>query len=61
MAPVDLFNICRFLRRHKTRSPPRALRYELDPGQRAKRAVLEPWEHEIELTGSRLYDGPKKR
>lgn len=49
MAPVDLYNICRFLRRHKTRSSPRALRYELVPGQ-GVRAVLEPWEHAIELS-----------
>ena len=49
MAPVDLFNLCRFLRRHKTRTSPRALRYELEPGKPV-RAVLEPWEHAIELT-----------
>jgi hypothetical protein len=49
MAPVDLYNICRFLRRHRTRTSPRALRYELVPGQ-GVRAVLEPWEHVIDLT-----------
>jgi len=51
MAPVDLFNICRYLRRHKTRSSPRALRYEFTPGQPV-RAVLEPWNHAIELTAT---------
>ena len=44
MAPVDLFNICRFLRRHRAKISPRALRYELVPGQPV-RVVLEPWEH----------------
>ena len=33
MEPVDLFNICRYLRRHKTRKSPRALRYEMLPGE----------------------------
>src|SRR5262245_25666980 len=31
MAPVDLFNICRYLRRRKARTSPRALRYEFQP------------------------------
>ncbi len=56
MQPVDLFNICRFLRRHKTKTSPRALRYELTPGQRI-RAVLEPWGHIVEL--GTVFDGPK--
>jgi hypothetical protein len=57
MAPVDLYNICRFLRRHRARTSPRALRYELLPG-RAVRAVLEPWEHVVELTAAAPVDGP---
>ncbi|MCC6418458.1 MAG: SWIM zinc finger family protein [Gemmataceae bacterium] len=56
MAPVDLFNICRFLRRRKARTSPRALRYELEPGKPV-RAVLEPWEHVIELTAMCPADG----
>ena len=44
MAPVDLYNIVRFLRRHRAKVSPRALRYELEPG-RPVRAVLEPWGH----------------
>ncbi len=51
MAPVDLYNICRYLRRRKTRKSPRALRYEFTPGQPV-RAVLEPWNHVIELTAA---------
>lgn len=58
MAPIDLFNICRFLRRHKTKKSPRALRYELVPGKKP-RAVLEPWNHEIEITGAAPYQGDK--
>jgi hypothetical protein len=56
MAPVDLYNICRFLRRHRARVSPRSLRYELNPGQPV-RAVLEPWEHVIELTPAATVDG----
>ena len=58
LAPVDLYNVCRFLRRRKARSSPRALRYELTPGKRV-RVVLEPWEHVIELTETAGFDGPK--
>lgn len=58
MAPIDLFNICRFLRRHKTKRSPRSMRFELVPGKRPK-VVLEPWEHEIELTGAAIFEGPK--
>jgi hypothetical protein len=58
MAPVDLFNIARALRRRKARTSPRALRYELTPGQRVK-VVLEPWEQVIELSPGSVFDGPK--
>ncbi len=58
MAPVDLYNIVRFLRRHRAKTSPRALRYELEPGRRV-RAVLEPWEYVIELSPVATYEGPK--
>jgi hypothetical protein len=58
MAPVDLYNIVRFLRRHRARTSPRALRYELEPGRRV-RAVLEPWNYVIELSPTATYEGPK--
>ncbi len=58
LEPVEVFNICRHLRRHKTKKSPRAMRYELTPGQRT-RVVLEPWGHEIELGESSRYDGHK--
>lgn len=57
-APIDLYNICRFLKRKKAKVSPRALRYELEPGKRVK-AVLEPWDYEIELTA--VYEGVKKQ
>ena len=57
IALVDMYNVCRFLRRRKARKSPRALRYELTPGQ-VPRVVLEPWEHVIELASSPVYDGP---
>src|SRR5712691_3510960 len=34
LAPVDLFNICRYLKRRRPRSSPRAMRYEFQPGER---------------------------
>ncbi|MCG3193004.1 MAG: hypothetical protein DIJKHBIC_02253 [Thermoanaerobaculia bacterium] len=55
MAPVDLYNICRYLRLHRTRKSPRALRYEMQPGKRV-RAVFEPSGHVIELAG--IHEGP---
>ncbi len=56
MKPVDLYNLCRFLRRHRAKESPRSIRYELEPGRRG-RLVLEPWDHEIEL--STVYEGSK--
>lgn len=59
MEPVDLFNLCRFLRTHKAKASPRAMRFELSPGERVK-VVMEPWEHVIELSPTAIYEGPKK-
>lgn len=59
MEPVDLFNLCRFLRRHKAKVSPRAMRFELTPGAPVK-VVMEPWEHTIELSPTAIYEGPKK-
>lgn len=56
LAPMDLYNICRFLSRRTAKASPRALRYELVPGERI-RAVLEPWEHVIETTS--IFEGAK--
>jgi hypothetical protein len=58
IATIDMFNIIRFLRLHKAKRSPRALRYELVPGKRVK-VVFEPWEHELELSRTAVYDGPR--
>lgn len=48
LLPVHVHDLCRHLRLHKARTSPRALRFELTPGQPAS-LVLEPWEHRLEL------------
>ncbi|MDR1228713.1 MAG: SWIM zinc finger family protein [Azoarcus sp.] len=53
--PMDVYNICLFLRRRKERTGPRAIRFVLMPGRPVK-MVFEPWEHEITCPRSR-YDG----
>lgn len=58
MAPVDLYNVVRFLKRHRAKTSPRALRYELEPGCPV-RAVLEPWGRAIVLSPASTYEGPK--
>lgn len=45
-----------FLKRHKAKASPRAIRFELLPG-RAPELVLEPWEQRIVSHGT-TYDGP---
>jgi hypothetical protein len=52
--PVDLYNILVFLRLHNTKSSPKALRYELVPGEPV-RLVLEPWGESF--TSSATYTG----
>lgn len=49
--PVDLLSAIRFLRYTKAKMSPRALRYEMHPGEDA-RIVLEPWEHTVRLSGA---------
>jgi hypothetical protein len=49
LAPVDLYNVLLTLRLQKAKKPPRALRYELVPGE-APRLVIEPWD--LVLTGT---------
>jgi hypothetical protein len=51
MRPVDLIAAIRFLRFQKAKLSPRALRYELPPGEPA-RLVLEPWEQVVPLKGT---------
>jgi hypothetical protein len=49
--PVDLLATIRFLRHHKAKTSPRALRYEFDPGEEV-RLVIEPWEEVVRLKGA---------
>lgn len=48
--PVDLYNVLLTLRMQRARKAPRALRYELVPGEQP-RIVLEPWERVIASIG----------
>jgi hypothetical protein len=43
-----LYNLLAYLKEHRTRSSPRAVRFELTPGQPVQ-IVLEPWEARIKL------------
>lgn len=56
LQPIDLFNVLRVLTQKKARTSPKAVRFELVPGERI-RCVLEPWEIPID-TSTRFY-GPK--
>jgi hypothetical protein len=57
IAPIDLYNVLFSLRMSRAKKPPRALRYELVPGERP-RIVLEPWDRVIEAT-SGPHRGPR--
>ncbi|MEZ4327518.1 MAG: SWIM zinc finger family protein [Polyangiales bacterium] len=56
--PIDLYNLCRLLSRRKAKSSPRALRWELEPGQPA-RVVFEPWEETLQLSPASAFAGDK--
>ncbi|CAN5910410.1 SWIM zinc finger domain-containing protein [soil metagenome] len=58
--PLDragLYNVLAFLKRHRARRSPRALRFELEPGKPVS-IVLEPWEERIVLHET-IDDGPR--
>jgi hypothetical protein len=55
LKPIDLYNICNFLRKHKEQNSPRSLKYILNPGEPVK-LVIEPWNEEITFAGS-IYLG----
>ena len=55
LAPVDLYNVLLTLRMRRAKKSPRALRYELVPGE-VPRLVLEPWDLVLDGTGG-PYDG----
>jgi hypothetical protein len=55
LQPLDIYNICLYLRRHKERHGPRSLRFQLSPGQPV-RIVFEPWNDELVCARS-IYQG----
>lgn len=59
LQPMDLHNICYRLRRKKERSGPRALRFELTPGQPVN-IVFEPWNETLVCPRS-VYQGEQPR
>ncbi|MDP4182293.1 MAG: hypothetical protein Q8942_14540 [Bacillota bacterium] len=56
--PVDMYDICSFLRRHKANKSPRYLKWILEPGKNV-RIVFEPFGKEMELNC--VYSGEKKK
>lgn len=57
LSPVDIYNMCVFLRRNREKKSPRALRYELTPGKPVK-MIFEPWEYALEAAESK-WEGEK--
>lgn len=57
--PIDIYNICLFLRRHKERKSPRSLKYMLKPGQPVK-LIIEPWNEEMTFSDSVYLGGEEK-
>lgn len=53
-----VYSIVAFLKRHREKTGPRSLRFELAPGERA-RVVLEPWGTTL-VSSAAPYAGPKK-
>jgi hypothetical protein len=53
--PMDVYNICFVLRRHKENLGPRSLRYILKPGEPIK-LVFDPWDIEVVCPRS-IYQG----
>lgn len=51
-----MYSVLAWMKRHRARKSPRALRFELLPGE-APRLVLEPWERSF-VSHSTKYDGP---
>lgn len=58
LAPVDMYDICSFLRRHKAYKSPRYMKWILEPEKQVK-IVFEPFGKELTLKA--VYNGEKKR
>jgi hypothetical protein len=59
LQPMDVYNLCLVLRRHKEKQGPRSLRYHLQPGQSVK-VVFEPWNIEVICPRS-IYTGASEQ
>lgn len=57
--PLDVHNLCLFLRRNKELHGPRGMRYVLEPDRPVK-VVFEPWNTEIECPRS-IYEGQRSK
>jgi len=57
--PMDIYNICFILRRHKEKKGPRSLRYHLKPGEPV-RITFDPWNLEIVCRRS-IYGGTSEQ
>jgi hypothetical protein len=53
--PMDVYNICFILKRHKEKEGPRSIRWILKPGEPI-RLVFEPWNYEV-TCGRSIYEG----
>ncbi|MEO1054118.1 MAG: SWIM zinc finger family protein [Bacteroidota bacterium] len=58
LAPMDVHNICFFLKRYKEKEGPRSIKFLLEPGKPVK-LVIEPWNYELVCPRS-IYQGPEK-
>lgn len=57
--PMDIYNFCFILKRHKEKQGPRSIRFYLKPGQPIK-AVFEPWNKEVICSRS-IYHGTEEK
>ncbi|MBC7880912.1 MAG: SWIM zinc finger family protein [Anaerolineae bacterium] len=55
LEPMDVYNLCFILRRHKEKQGPRSMRYHLTPGEPI-RVTFDPWGYEV-LCPRSIYTG----
>ncbi|WP_315080500.1 SWIM zinc finger family protein [uncultured Clostridium sp.] len=58
LSPIDMYDICSFLRRHKAKESPRYMKWILEPGKPIK-ITFEPFGKTLTLNS--IYNGEKKR
>ncbi|MDP4178633.1 MAG: hypothetical protein Q8900_09875 [Bacillota bacterium] len=58
LSPVDMYDICSFLRRHKAKTSPRYMKWILEPNQPVT-IIFEPFGKQITLKA--VYHGEKRR